>query len=364
MVLVDVALANWWQHQATASPEEKMVLLYQLLKEAARWLRKKQPLPGQQAKDSKRYLMRQTAVQNLITEVKNQMAVVDPNVASALQQFETTKAAGGMVGNMWVRPTGLTSKAMADGYAREREHYEQSGKAAHPISGTRMHGVWSKYEDGNLRNPKPELAAIVTQAGTFDQLSLQQYEALAQGLGPKTNAQVIYLNKVRRLKYLAVPGELDGLLYDINDVPINHTGSADVTIGSRRVPRYTTAPYAMDRYGNLFLSEGLPKEGEVSQYNHSSFNAGREVLCAGMLHIGGKTPGKLQFIDNASGHYQPTLDNLFNCLGVLQQQGVDLDGTCVRTHTGDVYTAANFLQTRGRGKPDWDEDKADHTFLW
>lgn len=54
-------------------------------------------------------------------------------------------------------------------------------------------------------------------------------------------------------------------------------------------------------------------------FNHSSYLAGAEVICAGCLYIGYNNrrgmdaPGMLAHIDNGSGHYKPREENLRNC---------------------------------------------------
>jgi hypothetical protein len=56
--------------------------------------------------------------------------------------------------------------------------------------------------------------------------------------------------------------------------------------------------FAMDEYGTLFAraAAGLATGGQY--WNHSSFNAGKDVICAGMIRI---HAGVLQYVDNNSG---------------------------------------------------------------
>ena len=92
--------------------------------------------------------------------------------------------------------------------------------------------------------------------------------------------------------------------------------------------------YAMDRYGNLFQSEELGGAAltqaatnlgqlatAMAKYNHSSFNAGRDVICAGLIGI---QNGYLVWIDHHSGHYKPSRDNLWEAVTLLDNDGVDL----------------------------------------
>ena len=85
-----------------------------------------------------------------------------------------------------------------------------------------------------------------------------------------------------------------------------------------------TEIYAMDRYGNMITmpvsldykqnaagrsyvggeQPASPRAyGELAQHDHSSLNAGREVISAGVVRI---QQGVITYIDNMSGHYKPT----------------------------------------------------------
>ena len=84
--------------------------------------------------------------------------------------------------------------------------------------------------------------------------------------------------------------------------------------------------YAMDEYGTLFASPaaGLARRGQY--WNHSSFNAGKDVICAGMIKIHG---GVLQYVDNNSGHYKPTRQHLHAMMTIIANEGINLAGTTV-----------------------------------
>jgi hypothetical protein len=92
--------------------------------------------------------------------------------------------------------------------------------------------------------------------------------------------------------------------------------------------------YAMDSYGNLFISpppteagvSTMLKDGGFSFFNHSSFNAGREVTSAGMICV---QAGMLRWIDNNSGHYKPTPDKVQQALKMLAADGADVSATVV-----------------------------------
>jgi hypothetical protein len=125
--------------------------------------------------------------------------------------------------------------------------------------------------------------------------------------------------------------------------------------------------YAMDRYGNLFVdypnigyalhvlgaTKGLEKAAQAArgQANHSSFCAGREIICAGNIFF---WKGQLIHFDNGSGHYQPNRGALRNAVEILEQQGTDLDILRVSVFDGNTYEhykARTFLRNAAHG--DW-----------
>lgn len=73
----------------------------------------------------------------------------------------------------------------------------------------------------------------------------------------------------------------------------------------------------------------LSKEGnfhvaghKIGQYHHSSLLAGGDVAGAGCMKV---VQGKLTWIANKSGHYQPSVDHFLYILYTLQNSGVDMD---------------------------------------
>ncbi len=82
------------------------------------------------------------------------------------------------------------------------------------------------------------------------------------------------------------------------------------------------AIWVMDPTGRLYVSS-TPQPG---MFNHSSFLGGGSVICAGEIII---EDGKITFINNRSGHYQPKDETLDNAIAKLREQGVELDGELV-----------------------------------
>ena len=59
---------------------------------------------------------------------------------------------------------------------------------------------------------------------------------------------------------------------------------------------------------------------------HSAYSAGNEILCSGTLGI---KQGVLTYIDNSSGHYKPTAEQLSLCIQSLRTSGVDISNLTV-----------------------------------
>lgn len=89
---------------------------------------------------------------------------------------------------------------------------------------------------------------------------------------------------------------------------------------------YTSAGheiYAMDKYGNLItmpIGVFYSKNTRVydgngdAQHNHSSLNAGADVISAGEIEF---QAGRIIYISNESGHYKPKARQLQNCVNSL-----------------------------------------------
>lgn len=85
---------------------------------------------------------------------------------------------------------------------------------------------------------------------------------------------------------------------------------------------------------NGFAAFTLSVDGELSVFPHidhdktgiahSSMNEGKPVVCAGEVKI---ENGKLLAITTYSGHYRPTLYNIYKALDYFEQRGVDISKT-------------------------------------
>ncbi|MEX2571965.1 MAG: hypothetical protein WD737_11760 [Gemmatimonadota bacterium] len=332
--LVDGLLEDWHRRKQIATFEEKIAILYQLLKEAVRANGRIKPA-GSVGKKNALAHRRKYQLENLAGTVFDELDRVSPSTARGLRRFESRKEDSGRVGN----PIQL-----AGGYGHERAHYLSTGKQF-AYSASAVHGL---HEGLRGRQTMSEKSRKLSRK-SFDSLTLSDFEFLAWADYEKN---VAYYNKVERLKYMLVPDGHGGF-EDLkgNAVHMNTwrrvTMAADLQI------------YAIDRYGNLFAreAEGDPENRFI---NHSSLNAGREVMCAGCIWI---TNGRLRHIDNNSGHYLPSADQLREALNYLIDEGIDISETRLMEHaeykrTGvrKMFFALSWLN--GKTVPDFTDDDA------
>lgn len=76
------------------------------------------------------------------------------------------------------------------------------------------------------------------------------------------------------------------------------------------------AIYVMSQSGTFHVASHI-----VGRYHHSSLLAGQAVACAGEMEV---DQGKLLWLSNKSGHYQPNLNHLVQVLHQLQKSGVPM----------------------------------------
>jgi hypothetical protein len=172
----------------------------------------------------------------------------------------------------------------------------------------------------------------------FEELSYADFQKINKlAAKEQMSGTVDFLTKQDRKAFIAIPQ--GGLFVDGTGNAMNAPNPADA---------YGRYPYAMDVYGNFFTKAEGSTRANVDNFNHSSFNAGKAVTCAGMTKI---QNGLLLWIDNNSGHYKPGKQHLHNLVCVLAQEGVDLTRAAVGLYdyTGGaqkvyLYKASNFLQ--------------------
>lgn len=284
--LIDIALEAWEADHGL----ENSTWVY---KECRHWLKAKE------GKNSSGAVKRRGEIFTLLAGAIQWIAYNDPELGVAFEAFHRRKAG---------LPDGhADAHSMPGVYQHERSTYMASGKE-HAMSATE---IASEY-----LMPAGRLDALGV-ADTFSKLTEEEYISAAGALG---NVDVIYLRKMSRLRFMLMQNQYH-MLCSI-DMQLFTTDQRDGW------------PFAMDRYGNLFCADNRDHGG---QFNHSSFNAGREVICAGNMKINN---GQLIMIDNNSGHYQPPLQQLENAIINLRDEQVDLSACLIEAH--DYETQPGF----------------------
>ena len=101
--------------------------------------------------------------------------------------------------------------------------------------------------------------------------------------------------------------------------------------------------YAMDQYGNLITVNFQMAPGPDQQYNHSSLNVGKDVVCAGHIIV---NQGRIVYLDNGSGHYQPTAQHLRDCMqALIEEDEVSFAGAVIKVMRPGalIHKYANYL---------------------
>jgi hypothetical protein len=187
------------------------------------------------------------------------------------------------------------------------------------------------------------LAGVLSK--TFATLTNAEFDLIARTIGANGEvSHVTFLNKLARLEFLVIP---DPNLYSSSLRPLVDANARtphdnqDTSFGAP-----VAEMYAMDSYGNLFVKDARSLT-DGGMWNHSSFNAGNPVVCAGMILI---RQGRLDHIDSASGHYQPDAVALRAAVKHLRNEGVVITNTRVTVHGAGSYRGPTFLAS---GLPDW-----------
>jgi len=345
MRLVDDALEAYWAGIHAANIAQQIQLLNAVISACLSWLKTKvnkadtsTSIFGNTTINTL-FVTRKTAIKNLcdeaLTDLFNILLANFILTPDQWGKYNFDKKKLETLGqSKFVRPQ---VKPMGPDYQPERGTYLASNKTQ-AISGSGVHQVHQfghQQTKATIQGRFGNVQAPVHKAfkKNADQLTNEDFAVLdALGRANMMTGDVNYLKKNERYQFMAIP-EPNGQLWDYNNNAINTD------------PNMVTA-YAMDKYGNLFVKDAGPLNGAYF-FNHSSFNAGNDVISAGTLTINN---GLLQMIDNNSGHYKPTRDNLHNCLEILDQEGVDLTQAIVNLYLFQnnrkeehKYTANHFL---------------------
>lgn len=307
-----------------ALPNDKLALTAELFGVCKDWLKKKES-----KSEYKERLFRPTvvntnlakrreAIQMVAEECLVALAQMDPGLW-ARTQFDLHKVRSLATGNRMNH-----AKTLSSGYQLERESWLKSGKTR-AIAGSGL-----SEEVYRLDSKKK------TKLSDLSYSDYAKLDKLANG------GTVKYLKKAERLDKMMVLDDASLLCHASSaDRPATTTDKPFPTPDRMEAEWFGFSGfdrqlwmYAMDSYGNLFISpppteagvSAMLTEGGFSFFNHSSFNAGREVTSAGMICI---QAGMLRWIDNNSGHYKPTPDKVQQALKMLAADGADVSETVV-----------------------------------
>jgi hypothetical protein len=102
-------------------------------------------------------------------------------------------------------------------------------------------------------------------------------------------------------------------LVDTKGCCVDYTQDYDLDYGESKLS------YVMDDKKNLYLFKSLDAYGSKEGFVHASVLSARPVICAGNIGI---EAGKITFVDNLSGHYQPKKMHLDNLTEIFKESGV------------------------------------------
>jgi hypothetical protein len=331
---IDHALAAFDQVRNRYDLGIKSEKLQALLGQCAAWLKSKQ------VKVSSNSALRRNAILTLAQQTFDELKTMQRARGVDFYNLNKSITTGNRVN--------YQKKGLSAGYSNERQMYLNNNKVAHPVAAGFVHsGMDNLPLTGFGRNFGQQDRAQVALDKSFSALTPYDFELIANAYADSMNTgnpEVVHFsNKEERSGKLMVV--YPGYNQDFEDISGQ---SFDTTMIGGMDP-HAGYMYAMDEYGTLFASEpqGLSKNG--AYWNHSSFNAGKDVICAGIIKI---QNGALRYIDNASGHYKPDRQNLFELLSIFQAEGINLVGVNIGilepSHLPKILhlhslTALNFL---------------------
>ena len=281
---IDEALGHW------GGTIEATLRVY---KECRRWL--KEP-------ETEAFSKQRLVVRSVLRDATMWLCHLDPKFSAirhALNRFEVKQAGGAHAGAI----------PLAGVYQHERALYSASGKRRAPSASlldARFFGFAGKFkrDDGTP-----------VEFGDLTDHEYLRLDGLTGGL-----LNVIYMKKMERLQHLVLVSNQ------------KFVGIDDKFFSTESKYGW---PYAIDKYGNLFCRDDVAAPG---QFNHSSFNAGKDVICAGFIKI---ENGDLKLISNNSGHYKPRPQQLHNAVQALINEGANLNSAEVEVELHD-YTSGRL----------------------
>lgn len=318
MAEIDFALQYWEQvsRNATASTQQKLDAIQAINWECQRWLTRKRD-KANAMEEGRREVIRQL-MQSLAAPAqflaRKDRRKLTPGPGSAAKRAARLHPTTKLKGN----------------YRFEREQYVTQGKQANPYSATLMGDDIDRVQDYG------EFVATGARL-------TEENRAFGADFG------VSFFNRAERMKFMLMVRE--GRFFRADGKPARSEPFAEGN-------GFNADPYAVDKYGNTYsmtLNKETKQAHGIKQLNHSSFCAGKEVICAGTIACDAQ--GTLLYITNLSGHYKPNRPQLVWYLRMLHEERVDLSGVCVGAVAPDgqgtqFYRALSFI-ANPRGPGDW-----------
>jgi len=344
---IDNALNIYWQEFDGCSRRDQIALTAGLFMECKNWLKLKSGKSHYKKKlfgpDQENFVLsrRRTAIASLAEECLDALDALEEEAEGndrLLRRFDRKKVR--TLGTGLRRPE---AKSLSKGYEFERQLWVNSGKT-HTYGGSGMTGGFKDFaQHSQLKR--------VGGKKKLEQLTYTEFERIGDLCNTGT---VRFLKKQERIADLIEVDEEGRLCNATSHAPLEAEYENVPKTRDEMLERLLAVKvsgghihmYAMDSYGNLF-ARWVPYGSQLGGhrwFNHSSLNSGREVTCAGMLCV---TGGRLLMIDNFSGHYKPSRLNLYNCVKLLQADGVDLSETLVDSFEGGThhyFSSEHFLQ--------------------
>jgi hypothetical protein len=253
---------------------------------------------------------RSRVVHALMTEAAAALGAFSAGLDTAMYSYLRNK-------NKPARPTG----SLAGGYANERAAYIAFDKTT-SLSGSLIDDYLVQNKDRNLKT-LPQAANQQFQQKfrnkhkELHDLTLSDWKAI-NAIASQLEARQLEVRYMKRHERLQFMLESDG------------NGGLRYIVGSRSASSGASAwPWAMDEWGNVYTASDQVNKNGYAMFNHSTFTAGDDVVCAGMLQIDAN--GKLVYIDSGSGHYKPVREQLAAALTILRDDyAVDMSNTEIR----------------------------------
>jgi hypothetical protein len=201
-------------------------------------------------------------------------------------------------------------RGLQGGYGHERTTYVNSNKTV-ALSGSTVSSLIHNAPVIGI-NPVPQFNNMTTNEFT------QLVNNYAPGMALPT--EVHFFTKQDRIGRLAVV--LNHLLYTGPNLLLDTNGN--------------DWAWVMDGYGNLYTTDHHVEEdslGQHERFNHSTLNAGKDVVCAGILQA---DQGYLTYLDNASGHYKPQRANVVEALQIIKDSGYRFSTRACRVRVMEV----------------------------